>query len=193
MGDLMNTPAPQAGRAPRRRAHHKTLTDSTAAAGAVKNRPSALRTRACTRSLKALAAVMGIDAETATRLLELIKTDAASRPSGKVRTKAVLAAAEAEGLRVNGAAVKILAGAFGLQLDLGSEPGSGVGRPKNSRDRRPRKPRGPDPLRPSRGDDVRRLRAEHPDWTLEQIGNAVGGMSKTGVAKHLGADRKPKE
>jgi plasmid maintenance system antidote protein VapI len=141
MGDLMTTPAPQAGRAPRRRAQHKTLTDSTGAVAAVKNRLSALRTRACTRSLKALAAVMGIDAETATRLLELIKTDAASRPSGKVRTKAVLAAAEAEGLHVNGTAIKILAGFCGLQTERGAEAGkghAGPGRPTGSRDRRPR-------------------------------------------------------
>jgi len=84
---------------------------------------------------------MGIDAETAARLLELIKADAASRPSGKVRTKAVLAAAEAEGLHVNGAAIRILVGFSGLALERGAEAGkghAGPGRPTGSRDRRPR-------------------------------------------------------
>jgi hypothetical protein len=96
-------------------------------------------------------AAVGIDAETAAKLLALVKADAASRPSGKVRTKAVPAAAEKLGLKVNGTAVKILAGFCGLQTERGAEAGkgsgnvggarAGAGRPKDSRDRRPRKTR----------------------------------------------------
>jgi hypothetical protein len=75
-------------------------------------------------------AAVGIDAETAAKLLELVKADAASRPSGKVRTKAVPAAAEKLGLKVNGTAVKILAGFCGLQTERG--PGKGKGTPSGT-------------------------------------------------------------
>lgn len=136
---------------------------------------------------------MGIDAETAKLLLDLIKADAASRPSGKVRTAAVVAAAEAKKLHINGAAIRMLAGFAGLALERGAEPGKGAGgRKVGAKDLNPRRRRGPDPDRPSRGDEVARLRAEHPEWTLEQIGEAVsGGMTKQGVAKHLAERSKP--
>jgi hypothetical protein len=94
-------------------------------------------------------AAVGIDAETAAKLLELVKADAAAH-GGTVRTKRVLKAAEAKGLDINGAAVKILAGFAGLQIERGPGKGEGTpsgtggrmgGRPPNSKDAQKRRPR----------------------------------------------------
>jgi hypothetical protein len=102
--------------------------------------------------------------------LELVRADAASRASGKVRTKAVLAAAEKLGLHVNGAAVKILVGFVGLQTERGTEAGKGGGgRPLGVRDATPRKVRAPREGWSKYRDEILRLRAEHPDWSARAI------------------------
>lgn len=109
---------------------------------------------------------MGIDAETAAKLLALVRADAASRASGKVRTADVLKAAAKLDLKVNGAAVKILAGFAGLQTERGAKKGEGMGgRTKGARDRKPR-----DLDAHNKRAIIVRLRAEHPTWTEDRIG-----------------------
>jgi hypothetical protein len=119
-------------------------------------------------------AAVGIDAETAAKLLELVKADAASRASGKVRTADVLKAAAKLGLQVNGAAVKILAGFAGLQPERGAKKGEGGGgRTKGARDRKPR-----DPDAHRKRETIVRLRDEHPTWTEDRIGQETAAELK---------------
>ena len=68
----MQVVAPQPGMAPRRSTQHKTLTTSTARAGAVKIRPSALRTRACGLSIVAPVPKV-IPKEIKARIVELLR------------------------------------------------------------------------------------------------------------------------
>lgn len=113
MGQPQTAPAPQAGRAPRRRVQHKTLTDSTAAAGAVKNRPSGLRTRACGLSSRAPVPKV-IPEEIKARIVELLQ-------AGKVGAEIIgIVAAEFDGYSVSNGSVTGLAPRAGVVLVKGA-------------------------------------------------------------------------
>lgn len=55
------------------------------------------------------------------------------------------------------------------------------GRPRGARDRQPRRPRAD---QPSRRHEVEQLRAEHPDWSVIAIGEALG-MTRQAIYYHL--------
>ena len=115
MGDLMTTPAPQAGRAPGRCAQHKTLTDSTTTAAAVKNLPSRLRTRACGLSSRAPVPKV-IPEEIKARIVELLQ-------AGKVATEIVkIIAVEFRRYRVSPRSVTGLAKRAGVTLVAARRP-----------------------------------------------------------------------
>ena len=180
-------------RRPRRPPTQTQRPTTTSSRGAVTKSPSVVRPRACTTPTRNNCAripstilqrvgAVGIDAETARRILDALKADAKASKSGKANTARVLAKLEAMMVSVNGAAIRILAGAFSIGLERVVDPSKDKGgRPEGARDRRPRKPRAD---RPSRRDEVCRARAEHPEWTMDQIGEALG-MTKQAVSYHL--------
>lgn len=171
-------------RRPRRPPTQTQRPTSTSSRAAVTKSPSVVRPRACTTPTHCSAripstilqrvAAVGIDADTAAKLLELVKADAASRASGKVRTADVLKAAAKLDLKVNGAAVKVLAGFAGLQTERGAKKGEGMGgRTKGARDRKPR-----DLGAHNKRAIIVRLRDEHPTWTEDRIGQETAAELK---------------
>ncbi len=139
-----------------------------------------VRVRACVQLQQLLASLdVALTDEQIVRVIAVVRE--------VKRTKKIIAALAQEQIYLDGSTVRAFARVAEVVLDEkeplppGRERRPGAGRPKGSADIRTRKPRED---RPSKQADCVRLRAEHPDWTLEEIGNALD-ITRSAVYQHL--------
>lgn len=123
MGDLMTTPAPQVGRAPRGRAQHETLIGSTPRAEASKILPSRLRTRACGLSSRAPVPKVVPAAIKARAVALLVELENAEQAAKRLN-------AEYPGVAVSAQSIRNWAVGLKVKIPRGRRPGIVEAKPR---------------------------------------------------------------